>query len=95
MGMRLQDLIDAAQKLSPRERVDLISAVSRSLQHVYAEEESADFWEPKSLEHHIQLQRTSVVADIADLRADFWPEEDTPDDLIAYVYDQRAEDRLN
>jgi predicted nucleic acid-binding protein len=59
MGMRLQDPMDAAQKLSPRERLDLISAVSRSLQHAYEE-------------------------------TDFWPKEETPDDLIAYIYRQRA-----
>jgi predicted nucleic acid-binding protein len=53
--MRLQALIDAARKLSPRGRVDLICAVSRSLQHVYAA-----------------------------------AEEDTPDDLTAYIYAQRA-----
>ena len=91
MGMRLQDLIVAAQKLLPRERLDLISAVSRSLQCAY---EEADFWKPRSLEQHIRLQGTSVVADIAELRADFWPEEETSDDLIAYIYHQRAEDRL-
>ena len=95
MNMRLQDLIDAAQRLSPRERLDLISAVSHSLQYTYAEVESTDFWEPKSLEKHMQLQGTSVVTDIAELRADFWPEEETSDDLIEYIYRQRAEDRLN
>ena len=95
MTMRLQDLINAAQELSPRERLDLISAVSRSLQRTYAEEAGTDFWEPQSLEHHIRAQRTSVVADIAELRADFWPEEETSDDLSAYIYRQRAEDRLN
>jgi hypothetical protein len=90
MGMRLQALIDATQKLPPRGRAALIRAVSRSSQHVYAEEAHTDFWEPKSLTYHIQLQGTAVVADIADLRADFWPEEDTPDDLSAYIYAQRA-----
>jgi len=48
MGTSLHDLIDAAQKLSPLEKLDLISAVSRSLQQAYTGVEGGPvFWEPK------------------------------------------------
>lgn len=53
-----------------------------------------DFWEPKTLEQHIQAQLTRPVTDIADLVADFWPEEESADDFIAYIYQQRREDCL-
>lgn len=95
MVMGLQDLIDAAQNLSPQEKLDLISALTRSLQYAYFEVKEADFWEPTAIEQHIQLQGVSTVVDIAELRAEFWPEQETSDDLIEYVYRQRAEDRLN
>jgi hypothetical protein len=101
MATSLQDLIDAAEKLSPLEKLDLINALSRSLQHNYAalaEFDSLDpvgFWKPQPLEKHLQLQRTPVVGDIAELRADFWPEDESSDDLIEYVYRQREKDRLN
>lgn len=95
MSIRLQTLIDAAQQLSPRERVDLIDAISHSLRHVYAEEEAAAFWASKSLDEQLQLQKAPVVADLAEWRADFWPEEESVDELNAYLYQQRAEDRLS
>jgi hypothetical protein len=95
MDTRLQELIEAAQKLSPVEKLDLITAVSQSLRLVYAGTEAPDFWEPKTLEYHIRAQGTSVVAEIAELRADFWPEQETADDLIEYVYQQRKEDGLS
>lgn len=94
MNTTLQELIDAAQKLSPAEKLDLITAVSQSLRLVCAGTEAPDFWEPRTLEYHIQAQGTSVVAEIAELKADFWPEQETADDLINYVYQQRSEDRL-
>jgi hypothetical protein len=93
--MRLQTLIAAAQQLSPQERVDLISAVSRSLQLTYRKEEETTFWEPKSLEEQVQLQGVSAVMDIAELRASFWPAGETADDLIDYIYRQRTEERFN
>jgi hypothetical protein len=93
MVANLKDLIDAAQKLSLLEKLDLIRAVSRSLQPSYPEEEISDFWKPLSLEQHLKRQNTPVVTDIAELQAGFWPEDETADDLIAYIYRRRAEDR--
>ena len=93
MSTKLQNLIDEAQTLSPKEKLDLISEISRSLSPICAEREDGDFWTPTSLETHIRHQRTPVVTDIEELKADFWPEEETADDLIGYIYDQRTEDR--
>jgi len=92
---RLQELIEAAQELSPLEQLDLISALSQALHRNYLQTLSAeDFWRPKTLEQHIQAQQPQPVADIAGLRADFWPEDESADDLIAYIYEQRREDQL-
>ena len=90
----LQTLIEAAQELSPLEQLDLISALSQALHHSYLLTLSAgEFWKPKTLEQHIEAQQTQPVADIAGLRADFWPEDESADDLMAYIYGQRREDQ--
>ncbi len=94
MVTRVQTLVDAAQKLPLLERLELISALSRSIHRDYQQAQLADFWEPKTLEQHVQAQLTQPVVDIADLAADFWPEEESADDFIAYIYQQRREDRL-
>jgi len=53
---------------------------------------AADFWEPKTLEEHIQAQQTRPMMSIA-IKADFWPKDESADDFIDYIYGQRREDR--
>ena len=93
---KLQTLIDAAQELSPPEQLSLISAITQFLYHNYSPQlhSAADFWVPKTLEEHIQAQQTQPITSIADLKADFWPEDESADDFIDYIYQQRQEDRL-
>ncbi len=90
MNVELHYLINAAQKLSPRKKLDLIHAVSQSLPTL-PKVGDTDFWTVRSLEEHLQRQKTPVITDIAELRADFWPEEETADDLIAYIYTQKVQ----
>jgi len=91
MSTRLQTLIDAAQELSLLEQLELISTISQSLHRNYPQ--TVDFWESKTLEQLIQAQQTQPITDIADL-AGSWPEEESVDDFIEYIYQQRREDRL-
>jgi hypothetical protein len=91
---RLQALIEAAQELSPLEQLDLISVLAQALHRKTLQTLPAeDFWVPKTLEQHLQAQQVQPVADIAGLRADFWPEDEACDDLIEYIYKQRREDQ--
>jgi hypothetical protein len=95
MTPKLQALIEAAQELSPLEQLNLISAVSQSLHRNYQRlQPRVDFWHPQTLEQHIQAQQTQPITDIADLQVSFWPEEESADDIIEYIYQQRQEDRL-
>lgn len=95
MSTRLQTLIEAAQRLSPLEQLNLISAVSQHLHSSYQQLQPAlDFWQPQTLEQLVQTQQTQPIMDIADLRASFWPEDESADDIIEYIYQQRQEDRL-
>ncbi|MCL0066256.1 hypothetical protein M1N79_05230 [Dehalococcoidia bacterium] len=51
MTAKLQTLIEAAQELSPLEKLSLISIVSHSLCDNYQQTQTAvDFWEPQTLE---------------------------------------------
>ena len=91
---RLEDVIDTAQGLPPLEQLELISRLSQSLRRSYLHiQPTQDFWEPKTIDQLTQTQQPSPVTDMADFRADFWPEDESADDLIDYVYQQRQEDR--
>ena len=91
---RLQAVIEAVQELSPLEQLDLIQALSKSVQASYLGVSSTeDFCKPKTLREHLSIQQTKPVSDIGDLVADFWPEAESADDLVAYIYGQRQQDR--
>ena len=91
---RLQTIIEAAESLTPLEQLDLIGALSQALHRSYLHHPLAeDFWKPKTLEQHLQEQPTRPVVDIKALRASFWPENESIDDLIRYIYEQRHQDR--
>ena len=95
MSPKLQSIIDAAQELSPLEQLQLIEAVSEFLQLKYQiTRPTVDFWNPQSVEDLVRAQNKQPVINIADLAADFWPEQETADDIIEYLYQQRQEDRL-
>lgn len=96
MTSKLQTIIESAQELSPLEQMELIRAVSQFLaQHYQQIMPAIDFWQPQTLEQILQAQPAPPVSDITALRADFWPGDESADDFIDYIYQQRAEDRLS
>jgi len=89
----LEALIEAAQELSPLEQLTLMTALSESLRRSCLQTLSAaDFWKPKTLQEQIEAQQVEPVGDIARLRAGFWPQDESADDLIEYIYEQRRQD---
>ncbi len=83
----VQRVFRAAQRLSPAEQLELIQAISHALQLRYRQEEATG-----SIPSYIK--RTPPVTDIAQLAADFWPEDETADDINAYIVRQRREDLM-
>jgi hypothetical protein len=95
MTPRLRSIIDAIQELSPLEQLQLIEAVSEFLQRKYQQTlPSVDFWKPQPIEELARAQNKPPVTDISELVVDFWPEQETADQVIDYIYQQRQEDRL-
>lgn len=91
---RVQAIIEAAELLTPLEQLDLIGALSQALHRSYLPNPLAeDFWKPRTLEQHLQTQPTRPIVDIKALRASFWPEDESTDDLLRYIYEQRHPDR--
>jgi hypothetical protein len=94
MNTKLQTIIEAIQELSPLEQLQLISMISRSLSRTYQRlAPEAGFWEPQTLEQTAQAQGVRPIEQIASVAGDFWPEDESADDVIGYIYEQRREDR--
>lgn len=90
----LQQAIEVAQRLSPREKYQLIEAVAHSLTQTDAlETRSASFLRGRRLEDLIAEQQPPIVTDIDALGADFWPEDESADDFNNYIETQRRTDR--
>ncbi len=41
-----------------------------------------------------EAQDVPIVRNVADLAVDFWPEDESADDINSYIYRQRREDRM-
>ena len=94
MSVKVQALIEAAQKLPPREQLNLISRISESLWRSYRPSLlEDDFWQPQTIEELVATQRVRPVHDIRELALDFWPDEESADNIIDEIYRQRREDR--
>ncbi|MCB9156348.1 MAG: hypothetical protein H6645_04445 [Caldilineaceae bacterium] len=95
MTVNLQTLIHSAKQLTPAEQVELINAVSNLLyQHYQQELQTADFWQPQSIESIVAGQQTQLASTISGMKADFWPEDESADDFIEFITQQRHEDRM-
>ncbi|MCB0045757.1 MAG: hypothetical protein KDD92_10025 [Caldilineaceae bacterium] len=93
MNANLQTLIHSAEQLTPVEQVELINAISSLLYRRYQQElPTPDFWQPQPIESVVASQQTQPASDISALKADFWPEDESADDFIAFVERQRQED---
>lgn len=53
---------------------------------------TTNFWQPQPIDSIVASQQTQSVSDLSTLKADFWPEDESADDVIAFVEQQRRED---
>lgn len=90
----LQHAIEVAQALSPREKYQLIEVLARSLtQTDTLETQSSAFLRGYTLDDLIAEQQPPIITDLNALAADFWPEDESADDINAYIEQQRRTDR--
>lgn len=94
MTQRFDTVLQAIRTLSAREKLQLIQAITTDLQQLdeLASTNEA-FWTPSTLNTLIATQQTPVITDIQMLVDDFWPEDETADDINTYIEAQRHLDR--
>lgn len=81
MTTSVERAFQAVQDLSPAEQLELIQVISQSLRHQYQQTEADAI--PTS------VKRTAPVADLAQLAADFWSDDESADEINAYIAQQR------
>jgi hypothetical protein len=95
MTLALQNIITAARTLSARDKLELLQAISADLQQDYNfAEATTQFWGQHSITDILNSQTGMVVTDITLLAANFWPTDESADDINEFVAAQRKADRL-
>jgi hypothetical protein len=90
----VQTLVAAAQRLSPTEQFEIIQALTRVLQQRYVQQETFPVGSNDANAVPPGIRRSSPVKSLADFAGDFWPEDESADDINTFVAQQRAADRL-
>jgi hypothetical protein len=93
MGSAVAAVLGAAQRLSPDDQLALIEALSHSLQHRFRHDVSGTVPETDDTAIPSGIERSLPITDPGSRVADFWPDDETADDINAYIAKQRAEDR--
>lgn len=87
MTANVENLFRVVQTLSPAEQLELIQAISHSLQQQYYQSN------PDAIPQSVK--RTAPVTDLSQLAADFWPQDESAEDINTFIAQQRLEDRVN
>ena len=95
MTPQLRAAIAAIQPLSSTERQQLLQILTQSDSASDSQADlktlSAQFWQGISLQQLCATQTPTTVHSLKDLAADFWPAEDSIEDFLIFLQQQRQE----
>ncbi|MBI4671309.1 MAG: hypothetical protein HY741_06530 [Chloroflexi bacterium] len=92
MTAQLEFAVKTVRALSPHDQLELLQVLSRELQEAYDfVENNAAFWMPRALES--KLRDVPVILHLSTLVLNFWPADETADDLNLFIASQRQADR--
>jgi len=95
MTSQLQQAIDLAQSLSFIEQLELLKAVSNIVQKADSVEMSnQDFWKTRSIKDLLEEQQPPVIEDPSLLCIDFWASEESTDEFLSFLHQQRQSEQL-
>ena len=95
MSVDAQKILEAARALPPESQLEILQGLAQSLARSLAPltSASATFWDSLSLEELASEQHVSPVTDVSALQSSAWPEDESVDEFLAYMYEQRSADR--
>jgi hypothetical protein len=95
MTPQLEAAIAAIQLLSSTERLQLLQILtqidSASNFQTDLKTLSSQFWQGITLKQLLVTQTPTTVYNLKELAADFWPEEDSIEDFLTFLRQQRQE----
>ena len=90
MNKRLKSIIGSIEQLPVSEQLEIMQMMSQSLflnyQHTLLKER---FKKRPAVKKLVKDQQIKPISNLTDLKVDFWPEKESVDDFIEYIYLQR------
>jgi hypothetical protein len=91
MTPQLQAAIIAIQPLTPPERQQLLQLLTQNTPITLLKQLSNQFWQGTPIAQILLNQTPITLRKISDLKADFWPEEDSIEDFLLFRKNQQQE----
>lgn len=88
MTTAVANILEQARSLTPREQLELIQSLAQLVGASYKQAERND----ATL---AAIRRASPINSLDELAADFWPENESADDINTFVAAQRVADRMS
>jgi hypothetical protein len=95
MTTDVQEILSAARSLPPQEQLELLQGLAQLLAQVLSPlaAGSAAFWQRASIDEFTRERHAALVTDLRALAMPDWPADETADDIIEFVREQRRVDR--
>ena len=95
MASDVEDILAAVRSLPPQEQQEVLRRLTESLvpdERAVARANEA-FWKSRSIDEIIREQHIAPVDDLGALAFADWPEDESVDEFLTFVYGQRRADR--
>jgi hypothetical protein len=95
MTADVHEILNAARSLPPQEQLELLQGIAQSLAQTWSPlaAGSAAFWRHATIEELARGHPAALVTDLRSLAMPTWPDDETADDIIEFVREQRHADR--
>ena len=95
MASDVEDILAAVRSLPPQEQQEVLRRLTESL---VPDEQALDranenFWNSRTIDEIIREQQIAPIDDLRTLAFPDWPEDESVDEFLKFVYSQRHADR--
>jgi hypothetical protein len=95
MTSDVEDILAAVRGLPPREQQEVLRRLTESLvpDEKAIERANETFWKSLTIDEIIREQRIAPIYDLRALAFSDWPEDESVDEFLKFVYGQRRAER--
>ena len=95
MASDVEDILAAVRSLPPQEQQEVLRRLTESLvpDEQAINRANENFWNSRSIDEIIREQHIAPINDVRTVAFSDWPEDESVDDFLKYVYSQRRADR--